>query len=267
MDAVRTSFHHDLPGAAAKMAYFSFLSLFPALLVVSALTGIIGGDAAFARIASTFREATPADAWRFLAGFLEDVAIQRRPAILSIGAVLLVWSASSGIAALTYALNAILGIEERRGWWSRRVLALIVFAVGALLLVTGATVLFTGIDVMRSLGFGEGWRIARWPLALALLAATIWLAYYFLPNREHRRAGREALKGAMLATALWTLATLLLGFWIGYIRDYSRIYGGVGAVIALLVWFYLTSLAVLFGAEFAAALERRDGAEVGHERP
>jgi membrane protein len=239
------------------MAYFYFLSVFPALLIVFALTGFIGGDAAFARITTIVLTLTPPDATAFLHRFMAELAAERRPGMLSFGALVLFWAGSSGIAALTEALNRVHGVSEGRGWLSRRALALSILAVGSVLIVLCTLIVVGGVTALRALGLSQVWDVVRWPLAAALPLVALWLAFYFLPDRGRRGGVWEAFIGAGVATLLWALATALFSLYLGSIRDYSRLYGAIGTVMALLIWFFLSALAVLVGGVIDASLERR----------
>ena len=239
------------------MAYFFFLSVFPALLIVFALTGFVGGDAAFARITTVVLTLTPPDATAFLHGFLSELATERRPGMLSFGALVLFWAGSSAIAALTEALNGIHGVSEGRGWVGRRSVALAILAVGSILIVLCTLIVVGGIATLHALGLSAVWDVVRWPLAAALPVVALWLAFYFLPDRGRRGGAWEALIGATVATLLWGIATALFSVYLTSIRDYSRVYGAIGTVMALLIWFFLSALAVLVGGLVDASLERR----------
>lgn len=239
------------------MAYFYFLSVFPALLIIFALTGVLGGDAAFARITTVVLTLTPPDATAFLHRFLSELATERRPGMLSFGALVLLWAGSSGIAALTDALNRVHGVSEGRGWLSRRSLALAILAVGSMLIVFCTLIVIGGVSTLRALGLSSVWDVIRWPLAAALPVLALWLAFYFLPDRGRRGGAWEALVGATVATILWAMATALFSVYLSSIRDYSRVYGAIGTVMALLIWFFLSALAVLMGGLVDASMERR----------
>jgi membrane protein len=247
----------DFIGEAAKMAYFFFLSVFPALLIVFALTGFVGGDATFARITTVVRTLTPPDASAFLHRFVSELASERRPGMLSFGALVLFWAGSSGITAHTEALNQIHGVSEGRGWWSRRALALSILTIGSVLIVLGTVIVIGGVAALRALGLSAVWDVIRWPLAAALPFTALWLAFYFLPDRGRRGGLWEAFVGATVATLLWAVATALFSVYLSSIRDYSRVYGAIGTVIALLIWFFLSALSVLLGGVVDASLERR----------
>lgn len=239
------------------MAYFFFLSIFPALLIVFAFTGFVGGDIAFARITTIVFTITPPDASAFLHRFVLELAAERRPGMLSAGALILFWAGSSGIAALTEALNRVHGVSEGRGWWSRRVLALAILAIGSILIVLGTVIVVGGVAALRALGLSAVWDVLRWPLAAALPLLALWLAFYFLPDRGRHGGMWEAFVGATIATLLWAIATALFSVYLGSIRDYSRVYGAIGTVMALLIWFFLSAYAVLLGGLVDASLERR----------
>ena len=249
------------------MAYFFFLSVFPALLIIFALTGYAGGDAAFARITTIVQTLTPPDASAFLHDFLSELATEQRPGMLSFGALVLLWAGSSGIAALTDALNHVHGVAEGRGWWSRRVLALAILAIGSVLIVLGTLIVIGGVVALRALGLSTVWDVVRWPLAAALPLVALWLAFYFLPDRARHSGAREALIGAMVATVLWAIATALFSIYLASIRDYSKIYGVIGTVMALIIWFFLSALAVLLGGVVDAVLERRHAAASKNQSP
>lgn len=255
-DIAKQLWAHDLIGEAAKMAYFFFLSVFPALLLIFALTGIIGGDEAFLRITTIVRTLAPTDASRFLHDFLTDLSTERSRAPVSLGALVLLWAGSSGIAALTDALNQIHGVLEGRTWWTRRILALLILAAGAVLLVLGTVMVVGTITVLRSLGMSAVWDVARWPLVAALPFSAVWLSFYFLPDRSRRGAWWEAMIGAAVATLLWALVTAVFTTYLSSIRDLSDIYGAIGAVVALLIWFFLSAMSVLVGGIVDAVIER-----------
>lgn len=252
---VRNAREDDLMGEAAKMAFFLFLSLFPLILVVLALTGLIGSAQSFAFLTDAAKTTMPDYAWQFVQGLIGEVTDRRRPGTLSFGIVFALWAASTGVAALMNGLNSMYDIDDARPWWKRRLIALGVLTGSVILLVAGtaafipATESLIGKDVMAI------WQPARWPLTFVSLAAAAWLAYYFLPARDQSASLRNTLLGACVASALWLVTALVFGAYVANIGQYGRVYGTVGAVIVLMLWFYLASLTVLIGGELAATLE------------
>jgi len=245
----------DLTGEAAKMAYYFFLSLFPLVLVLLAVTGIVGGEAAFDRITQAVQTTVPNYAWQFVSSVIREVTDRRSPGTLSFGAVFALWAASSGVASLMGGLNTMYDVEERRPWWKRRLVALGVLAVGAVLLILGSAAFIPTEAWLRDRELLATLSYARWPLGFLLLTGTAWIAYSFLPAGDARPSGSKTLVGAGVASALWIVATLLFRMYIADFGRYNRVYGAVGAVIVLLIWFYIAALAVLVGGELAATLE------------
>ncbi len=237
------------------MAYFFFLSLFPLVLVLLTLTGIVGGESAFDRITQAVQSTVPDYAGQFVTNLIREVTDRRSPGTLSLGVVFALWAASSGIAALMGGLNTMYDVEEGRPWWKRRLLALGVLTVGAVLLVVGVAAVIPTEAWLRERGLGVSMSYARWPLGFLLLTGAAWIAYWFLPAGDARPSGRKTLIGAGVASALWIVATLLFRLYIASFGRYNRVYGAIGAVIVLLLWFYITALAVLVGGELAATLQ------------
>jgi membrane protein len=258
-DIVRDTFHNavedDLAGEAAKMAYFFFLSLFPLILVVFALTGIVGGKEAFTQITNTAESVVPDYAWQFVREVIREITDRSRPGVLSFGIVLTIWAASNGIAALTGGLNSMYDLEETRPWWQRRLLALVVMVATVSLLVLGTAVFVKSTGFPNNEDVSLAWKIAQWPVGFAALTGIAWLAYTFLPARDRHDAYLETLAGAVVASLLWVGASLIFRLYVANFSRYSSTYGAVGAVIVLLIWFYLTALAMLIGGELAATLE------------
>ena len=245
----------DLAGESAKMAYYFFLSLFPVVLCVFALTGIVGGEAAFSTIAATAERVVPEYAWQFVQKLIREITDSKRPGILSVGILLTIWASSNGIAALTGGLNAIYNVEESRTWWKRRALALIVVLVSIIVIVLSSTLFARAMDLSPDSLLGTVWTWLQWPFALIVLTATAWLAYSYLPARDEQTDWKSTLIGAGTASLSWIGVTLLFRYYVSTFARYSNTYGAVGAVIVLLIWFYLTALAMLVGAEVAATRE------------
>ena len=256
-ELVREAMRDRITGEAAQMAYFFFLSLFPLILALFALTGIFGGDEAFRWIMAQVRALLPGEASEYLEGFVGEVTGPSRPGILSFSILLTFWSASNIFAALTHGLNTIWDVEQRRRWWVRRVRAfgLLLAAIGGLVL--GAVALLTGPELARALGVSRLWIALRWPGVFLLATAVLFSCYLLLPNIEQRRFKGRILVGAAAGSALWMLGTTLFRLYVANFGRYSTTYGLVGGILVLLIWLYLAALTILFGAEIAACLEQR----------
>ncbi len=249
---------------AARSAYYFFLSFFPAIITLFALTGIFGGNRVFSAVMEHLRAALPGDASTYLERFVREITGERRPGMLSLGLLLTFWSASTMFAVLADALNVMYDIDETRSWWRRRAVGVVALAVSLACLLVGTVSLLAGPRVAAEAGLGVVWRALRWPLAFVLVAAMMWLIYLLLPARDQHGALAPTAAGAVVGASLWVATTFGFRLYVTSFGRFSATYGFVGGIIVLLIWLYLTALAILFGGEVAATLEQmRDAAGDG----
>jgi membrane protein len=263
-DILREARDDRITGEAAKAAYYFALSLFPAILALFALTGIFGGHEAFEWIMGWVRQAMPGEAAHYLGRFVAEVTGSSRPGILSLGILLTLWSASTAFAALADALNVMFDLEEERAWWRRRALAMLVLLVSLAALTTASAGLLAGPRAMAGIGIGALWAALRYPAIFVLITVMMFLIYAVLPHRRERMVPSRTVVGAVVGASLWVLATEAFRLFVGRFGRYSHTYGAVGALMLLLIWLYLTALAILFGGEVAATLEQRVRARLGN---
>jgi membrane protein len=265
VEIFREAMHDRITAEAARAAYYLFLSLFPLILALFALTGILGGDTTFEWIMERLAMALPGDAATYLTQAVKEVTGESRPGILSFSILFTLWSASNIFAILADGLNRMYDIEEGRPWWKRRLIALAAMIVGTVLLVGGSVALLAGPELVSFLGLDGALEVLRLPLAIVMLALLMWLIYFLLPDRDMRHSAKPTLIGAVVGTGLWLVATLGFRVYVTQFGSYSQTYGFVGGIIVLLLWLFLTALVILFGGEVAATLEQRwdDEWEVG----
>ncbi len=242
---------------AASIAFYFFLSFFPLILSLFALTGLIGREAAFNWIMNELLVALPAEASDPIGEFVRQVTSSRSAGALSIGLLLSFWTASNIFAVLADGLNKAYQAKRRHQWWKRRALAL-----GLLLILAGAMIVLAvsvlaGPSIAKVLQVENPFGGLTWPLTFLLAVAMMWLTYYWLPNHDQSRSKRWILGGALVGTSMWVAATLLFRLFLSYTPRFSAIYGLVGGMAALLIWLFLTALCILVGGEVAAAMERR----------
>lgn len=266
---VREALRDRITAEAARAAYFFFLSLFPLILAMFALTGILGGDAAFEWIMGHLRQALPGEAAGYLERFVSEITGESRPGVLSFSILFTLWSASNIFATLADGLNRMYDIEEGRPWWKRRLIALAALLVGSVLLVIGTVAMLAGPELLDVLGLASVWKVLRWPVAVLMLVLLMWLLYFLLPDRSMKRSAKPTLVGAVFGTGIWLLGTAGFRVYVSQFGRFNEVYGVVGGIIVLLLWLYLTSLAILAGGEVAATLEQRwhDQWEVGKPPP
>ena len=250
----------DLSNQAAKVAYYFFLSLPPALMAVFGLTGFFGGTGTADWLTERLTGSLPAEARALVADFVNDVVHGEAPGALSVGLLLALWSGAAVFSALEDTLNAAFGITAERSFLRKKAVAVGMLAACAILFLSGSAVLLGGGRISDALGLGAAgrtaWGIAQVPLGFALIAATFWLIYYVLPNRDQSASRGTLLKASAVAAALFVLASLAFRFYMANFGSYSATYGLLGTVIVLLLWMYVTSLVILLGGEIAAEMER-----------
>jgi membrane protein len=248
-------------GLAAQLAYYFFFSLFPALLVGIALASFFPLEHFLDRIVRTLGGVVPADVIAIIQEQITKISHGDSSGILTFGLVLALWSSSAAMMGMVDALNRAYDIEDSRAWWRIRLLALVLtLALAAFVLIAFALVLLgpTAADhVARMTGLGPvfawTWKILQWPVILALVALGTGIVYYFAPDAEQEWVW--VTPGSVLTTALWLLASLGFKYYVTNFGAYTETYGAIGGVMVLLLWFYISGLVMLLGAELNAEIE------------
>lgn len=264
-DSVRRFRDEDLVDAAAALTYYSVLAIFPGLIVLVGLLGVLGSEATIdsaLRIADQLGAESAVDA---IEEPVTDVVNSSAAAGVALvaGLAVALWSASRYVGAFIRAANRVYRVAEDRPAWKLRPRQLAVTVViVALLAVVLAGLVLTGPlaeAIGEELGIADAavtaFSIAKWPVLIALVIAVITLLYRFTPNVRHQGV-RWILPAAALATMLWVAASAAFSVYVSNFGSYADTYGSLAGVIVFLVWLWLTNSAVLFGAQFAAELER-----------
>jgi membrane protein len=246
---------------AAALSYYFLFALFPGLLFLTALVGFLPIPDLTERLMGYVEEALPPDAASVLARTLGEIEANGRGGLLSLGALLALWTASGGMAALMVALNVAYGVDEPRPFWKRRLTALgLTLGFSIFLIVALALMAFGpafGRAIAGWLGLAELfttlWNVLTVPAAVVFVLVAIALVYYLAPASEQR--WRWVTPGSAVAVLLWLVMSLALRFYMTSFGDYSATYGSIGGVILLMLWLYLTAAAVLIGAEVNSEIE------------
>jgi membrane protein len=263
----------NLTDWAAALTYYAVLSVFPALIVFVALIGLCGSypqtsDA----LLDIVGKVGPSSAVETFRGPITGVVTNRggAGALLGIGLLGALWSASGYVGAFIRASNAIYEVEEGRPFWKLRPLqiAVTIFMVLGAALVA-LSVVATG-NLARAVGDAVGvghtavtvWNIAKWPVLVVIVVTMFAVLYYVAPNVRLPRF-RWLTPGGILAVAIWLLASAGFAVYAAMFGSYNKTYGTLGGVVIFLVWMWLTNLAVLLGAEFNAEVERQRELETG----
>jgi membrane protein len=256
----------NLTDWAAALTYYSVLALFPALLVLVALLGLVGQYPQTTNsLLDIIGKLGPSSAVDTFRQPIEGVVQSKggAGALLGVGLLGALWSASGYIGAFFRASNIVWDIEEGRPVWKLLPLRVVVTLVGVLavavvligLVLTGPLAQAVG-DVI---GLGSTavtvWNIAKWPVLLGIVITIISVLYYIAPNVKHPKFS-WVTPGGIVAVLVWIVASVGFAFYAANFASYNKTYGSLGAMIVFLVWLWITNLAILFGAELNAELER-----------
>jgi membrane protein len=255
---------HDVLGRAAQLAYFFLLSLFPFLLFLIALLGtFVGSNAALrTRLLDYIGVLAPTETRDLLRKTVDEIGASSGGGKVALGFLTGIWIASFGTGAVQEGLRLAYGVRETRPWWRTSFGTLLLTIALALLGACTMGVLLYGGTMGPLLGasFGLGtafhlaWRALQWPLLLVFAFAFYAFTYRFASNL-YGLHWRKVVPGSVVAVGLWLAASFGLRLYLFLIPSYSRVYGSLGAVVALLLWLYLTGAAILIGGEVNAECE------------
>ena len=261
----------NLTDWAAALTYYGVLSIFPALIALISILGLVGTSAT-QPLLDNLATVAPGPAKEILTGAIEGLQRSRGAAglLFFVGIGAAIWSASGYIGAFMRASNAIYEVEEGRPFWVKRPVQLAVTIVMiALLALSAVAVVITGgvaTQVGNVVGAGKTavtvWDIAKWPVLLLVVALMFSILYWAAPNV--RQPGfRWLTPGGIVAVLVWIVASAAFALYVANFSSYNKTYGTLGGVVAFLVWLWISNLAVLFGAELNAELERGRQLEAG----
>jgi membrane protein len=262
-------------GLAAQLAYYFFLALFPALLFVVALISFIPVHGLLEAITGMLGRVAPDDVLKLVQDQIIKIARDKNGGLLTLGMFGTIWSTSSGVTAIIDTLNQAYGIREGRAWWKVKAIALgLTVALAVFIVIAFALVLVGPTAAEKVAGWAHlgavfewTWKIVQWPLIFSMIAFAVAIIYYFAPDAEQEWVW--ITPGSVFATVLWLLISLGFKFYVSRFGSYNATYGAIGGVIVTMVWLYVSSLAVLVGAELNAEIEHASpyGKEPGEKAP
>ena len=254
--------HHTFQVSAA-LSYYFILALFPGLIVLSTLLSLIPMPDLFGSVLGTMARLLPPQAMQMVYSVLADVLSAHRRAWLSFGTLGMIWVGSAAFDALIEALNIAYDIKDDRPFWKTRLIALGLAGVCGGLFVSGIALMIVGprfgrwlelqMDVPHS--FAVFWPVLRWTIAILMTVLGVELIYFLAPRVKPRFI--DTLPGAAISVGAWFALSSLLGIYFRHFANYSRTYGTLGGLIAFMIWFQWTALALLVGAEFNSELVKR----------
>lgn len=245
----------------AQLAYYFFLALFPAILFLLALASFFPLHSLTDDIGTTIGPFVSPEVSQLIQDQMRRLSNSESGGLLTFGVLGALWSSSAALVSIVTALNRAYDITEARPWWKVRLVAIGLTLGTAVMVLTGLSLVLGGPALATylgdTLGWGEafkwGWLILQWPLVLALISTAIGLIYYFGPDAEQDWVW--VTPGAVVGTLIWLGISLAFKLYVANFTDYNASYGAVGGVIVLMLWFYLSGIALVLGAELNAAIE------------
>ena len=251
-------------GRAAELSYYFLLALFPFLIFLTSIIGIVLGSGTGTRhtLFEYLARIMPPSAYQLLSTTMLEVSNASGGGKISFGILAALWAASNGMSAITESLNTAYDLKEGRPWWKTRLtaigltMALSVLIILALVLVVAGGRIADGLAGAYGLGstFPLAWKIIQWPVVLACMILAFALIYYFAPD-FHEQSWTWLTPGAAIGVALWLLVSIAFRVYLSFFDSYSATYGSLGAVIILMLWLYFTGAAVLVGGEVNSEIE------------
>ena len=254
---------HNIYVMAAGVAFFGVFAIFPGLTSLITLYALVSDPVEVQRQFAGLQGIIPNEAYRIMARQIADIVttpMGRLGMGFLVTFILTLWAASRGMRALIMALNVTYEVEETRGFFKLNLVAIflticaILFIIVSLFFIVLIPPLFNIFDVF--IGYQMIIFVARWIMLFALTIFGLTMIYRYAPDKKRHR-WRWFTWGAVIATFLWLIGSYLFSYYVANFGDYNEIYGSMGAVIILLMWFYLTAYLILIGAQLNAELEMR----------
>ena len=270
-------------GRAAELSYYFLLALFPFLIFITSVIGLVLGSGTGTRhtLFDYLGRIMPPSAFQLLDNTMREVSASSSGGKLSFGILAALWAASNGLTAITATLNSAYDLEESRPWWKQRLTAIGLTIALSILIILSLVLVVAGGHIAEWLGsiYGFGpvfpiaWKIIQWPVVLGCMILAFALIYYFAPDFR-KQSWQWLTPGAAIGVALWLLVSIAFRLYLGFFDSYSATYGSLGAVIILMLWLYFTGTAVLIGGEVNSEIEHAaakkgdpDAKEKGEKAP
>src|SRR3954466_3891227 len=257
----------ELSTRSAALSYYFLLALFPMLLFLVSMVGVIAGPGSPLRdsIVGALGRLAPGSASDLVHTVVSQTFKASSGLKLAAGILGALWAASGGMSAVVTSLNVVYRTKETRPWWKQKLTVIgLTLALAALIIIALVLVLYGGkiggaIASHVGLGsvFATAWKVLQWPVSFFAMFLSFSLVYYFAPNVGERR-WYWVTPGSVIGVALWLLASAGFRVYLHFFNNYTATYGSLGAALILMLWLYLTGFAILIGGEVNQVIENED---------
>lgn len=256
---------------SAALAYYFFTALIPMVFFMMAVLGIFASHSQQMRtdLLNYFARVMPGDAFGLIQKTLKEVTTTSTGLKLIFGLLVALWSGSGGMSSIMDALNRCYHVKDSRPYWKQKLVSIVLTVAISVLTVVALAIILYGGTIAGFVGAHTGlsdltvkaWEIVQWPLALFFVVWSFALMYYWGPDAEQEWTW--ITPGSVVGVVLWIGASLLFRVYLHFFNSYSKTYGSLGAVMLLLLWLYISGLAILMGGEINSEIENA-AAKRGH---
>ena len=258
---VKEASNDNCLGMAAQLAYYFFFALFPALLFLIAIASYFPLETLIDDMFAMLGGIAPAEVLTIITDQIRKISEGDQGGLLTLGVLLALWSSSAAMTSIIDTVNRAYDIDEGRPWWKVRVTAIGLTVGVALFILVSFALILMGPTVAQWIAdrtplgnvFVWTWTVLQWPLVFLLVSTAFGIVYYFAPDADQDWVWLTP--GSISATLLWLAASLGFKLYITNLANYTETYGAIGGVMVLLLWFYISGLVLLMGAEMNAEIE------------
>jgi membrane protein len=260
---VRLSRQHDILGRAAQLGYFFLLAIFPALLSLTGLVSMLPIQSILPRLMRYLHKVLPSESLFLVEDYLQQITQGTGSGVFSLSLLGALVAASWGMLAIMETLNTVYNVRESRVLWKAATTAVLLTTGATAFVIVSITLILLGESLSQWIAEAVGlswlftfwWKILQWPITLLFMLLATSLIYYWAPNIRHK--WQWITPGSILAVLLWIAVSLAFKFYVEKLMNYDVVYGSITGVIVLMIWLYLSGLALLIGGELNAVLESK----------
>jgi membrane protein len=257
-----SSFDDDVFARAAQLGFYFLLAIFPALLGVTALIGMLPSQVVVPTVMPYAEKVLPSESLILVERYVEQVIRGSGGGVFYLSLLASLWAASWGMMAIINTLNAVYGVKETRPLWKAGLTALLLTIGAAVFVITSLILILAGAQVSQWIADATGmdwwvtlaWPLLQWPAIVLFMLVALNLIYYWAPNTNHEWQWMKP--GSVLAVLLWIILSLGLKYYVEIFVDYNLVYGSITGVIILMLWLYVSGLTLLLGGELNFILKR-----------